>query len=74
MSIKKPWISGFSGKRVPALEDPEEDVSVDLTATMNMSEDAMKHYGSMLALMWLKSGMFTLSILRESLNKCCHKC
>ena len=44
MSIKKPWISGFSGKRVPALEDPEEDVSVDLTATMNMSEDAMKHY------------------------------
>ena len=33
-----------------ALENPEEDVSVDLTATMNMSEDAMKHYGSMLAL------------------------
>ena len=44
MSIKKPWISGFSGRRVPALEDPEEDVSVDLTATMNMPEDAMKHY------------------------------
>ena len=36
----------FPGKRVPALEDPEEDVSVDLTATMNMSEETLwKHAG-----------------------------
>ena len=28
----------------------KEDVSVDLTATMNIPEDAVKQYGSMVAL------------------------
>ena len=48
----------------------KEDVSVDLTATMNIPEDAVKQYGNMVALRWLKSLMFTLSILRECLNEC----
>ena len=28
----------------------KQDVSVDLTATMNITEDAVKHYGSMVTL------------------------
>ena len=48
----------------------KEDVSVDLTATMNIPKDAVKQYGSMMAWRWLKSLMFTLCIL----NECCHEC
>ena len=51
----------------------KEDGSVDLTATMNIPENAAKQYGSMVALRLLKSLMFTLSILRGCLNECCHE-
>ena len=52
----------------------KEDVSFNSIATMNIPEDAVKQYGSMVALRWWKSFMFTLSILRECLHDCCREC
>ena len=44
----------------------KEDVSIDFTATIDIPEDAVKHYGSMVTLRWSKSLMFTLSIIRKN--------